>query len=141
MNEKSKRIFIEQRLKEIEVEIEEQEKLLKNKEDNWDYSSDFSTENYQKFLKHTEPERRKLGKLNREMRMIMPYELSELPDFGDVMSLDHFIECVNDGGFIDYDGYGHYVKDGKETNIEIYPSDVKYASIRLEFDTIIWYNR
>jgi hypothetical protein len=129
------------RLQEIEAEIEEQQKLQKNKEDNWDYSSDFSNENYQKFLRHIEPERRRIAKLDREMRMIMPYELSELPDYGDVMSLEHFIECVDCGGFIDYDGYGHYVKDGKETNIEIYPSDVEYASIRLEFDTIIWYNR
>jgi hypothetical protein len=71
----------------------------------------------------------------------MNYDLSELPDYGDVMTLEHFIENVKDGGFIDYDGFGNYVKDGKMSNIEIYPSDVKHNMIRKDFDTIIWFNR
>lgn len=71
----------------------------------------------------------------------MPYELSELSDYGDVMSLESFIECVKDGGFIDYDGFGYYVKDGKESNVMIIPSDVKRKRIRTDFDTVIWFNR
>ncbi len=61
--------------------------------------------------------------------MIMPYKLSELSDYGDVMPLKDFIRNVESGGFIDYDGYGYYVKDNKETNIMIRPSDVKHNSI------------
>ena len=83
----------------------------------------------------------KLDELNREKRMIKPYELSELPDFGSVMTLKEFIERCGDGGFIDYDGHGCYVKDEKKTNIVIYPSDIKHNSIREEFNKIIWFNK
>ena len=65
----------------------------------------------------------------------------ELSDYGDVMPLTAFIECVKDGGFIDYDGFGYYVRDGKESDIMIHPSDIKRGNVRKDFDTIIWFNR
>jgi hypothetical protein len=141
MNEESKKIFIEQRLKEIEEETDKLDKIIEEKEKNWDYSTDFSTENYRKFLKHLEPEQIRLAQLDRERRKIMPYELSKLSNIGHVMTLKEFIKCVKAGGFIDYDGFGRYVKDGQETNITIYPSDINYGAVRKEFDTIVWYNR
>jgi hypothetical protein len=73
--------------------------------------------------------------------MIMPYVLNEMPTYGDVMSLADFIESVEDGGFIDYDGHGYYVKDDKASNIMIIPSDVKFNSIRKDFDKVVWFNR
>ena len=124
------------RLEEIENELEELEKIIELKEKVWDNSKPW--EEYSEYLR---PENRKIAELGRERRMIMPYELEELPTYGDVMSLEDFIECVKAGGFIDYDGYGHYVKDGMETNISIHPSDVKHKAIRKEFDTIVWINR
>ena len=124
------------RLEEIDKEIEELENIIELKEKVWDNSK--SWEEYSEYLR---PENRKISELGRERRMIMPYELEEMPTYGDVMSLEHFIDCVKSGGFIDYDGYGHYCKDGMETNITIHPSDVKHKSIRKEFDTIVWFNR
>lgn len=94
-----------------------------------------------KYLEAIEPYREVLAALSRKKRLIMPYELDDMPDYGDVMSLNDFIETVRDGGFIDYDGSGNYVKDGKMSNIDIYPSDVEYGAIRKDFDTIIWFNR
>jgi hypothetical protein len=123
-------------LKQIEQEIEKFSELYDKK---W-YEDDPSRP-WNEFLKYAEPEIKKLGELSREKRMMMPYKLSALSDFGDVMSLKQFIDCVNAGGFIDYDGYGYYVKDNQETNIIIYPSDIKYKAIRKEFDTIVWFNR
>lgn len=82
-----------------------------------------------------------LKKLRTELRMTKEPKLTSIPKFGDLMSLDDFIESVKSGGFIDYDGYGNYVKDGKMTDIEIYPSDVKNGNIRKEFDKIVWFNR
>jgi predicted nuclease with TOPRIM domain len=82
-----------------------------------------------------------VSSLNRKLRMMQIPKFSELSDFGDVMSLEDFINCVKCGGFIDYDGYGYYIKDNQESDIEIYPSDVKHNSIRKDFDTIIWFNR
>ncbi len=136
MNEKTKKIVIEHRLKEIEEEIEKLHKAVEEKEKVWDNSKSFD-----EYWEHMRPENSRIAELDRERRMIMPYELSELPDYGDVMTLKDFIGCVKCGGFIDYDGFGNYVKDGKETDITIYPSDVKYKAIRKEFDTIVWFNR
>jgi hypothetical protein len=124
------------RLEEIEQEIEVLHKKIEEKKEKWDNSK--SWEEYSNYMS---PEWTSLAILDREKRMIMPYKLSELPDYGDVMSLDEFIVCVNGGDFIDYDGFGYYVEHGKETNIMIVPSDVKHNSIRREFHTIIWYNR
>jgi hypothetical protein len=126
----------EKRLLEIEKEIDALHTLIEKKEEKWDNSKPW--EEYQAYMS---PEWGALAKLGREKRMIMPYKLSELSKFGDVMSLEDFIGCVDCGGFIDYDGYGRYVKDGQETDIEIHPSDLKHLSIRTEFDTIVWFNR
>jgi hypothetical protein len=123
-------------IEKIQKDIEEYKKLYNEILQNVDKYN--SLEKYQLALA---PYQKKLDELSRELRMIMPYELSELPNYGDVMALNDFIETVKSGGFIDYDGFGSYVKDGKETNITIYPSDVKYNAIRKEFDTIIWFNK
>jgi len=83
-----------------------------------------------------------LGELSRKKRMQMePILDREIPDYGDRMTLEHFIECVDCGGFIDYDGSGTYIKDEMMTSISIYPSDVKHKAIRKEFKEIIWFNR
>ena len=71
----------------------------------------------------------------------MTPEFRDLSDVGDVMSLEDFVMNVKDGGFIDYDGSGRYVRDGKESNISIYPSDIRYDSVRDDFDSVAWYNK
>ena len=88
-----------------------------------------------------EPTGKKVDELGRKIRMIKPYTLEPIPDYGVVMPLEEFIEYCKDGSFIDYDGHGSYVKDGQRTDITIYPSDVKHGVIRKEFDKIIWFNR
>lgn len=122
-------------LEDIESEIETYRELYDQK-----FHSSEPRE-WSDFTKWAEPEIKKLAELSREKRMMMPYELDDIPDYADVMTLQVFIENVNDGGFIDYDGFGHYVLDGKETNITIYPSDIKHGAIRQEFDSVAWYNR
>jgi hypothetical protein len=102
---------------------------------------DMTPRSWEEFMEWAKPEILALDELSREKRMMMPYELSDIPDYADIMSLEDFIGCVNDGEFIDYDGYGHYVLNGKETNVVIYPSDIKHQAIRREFDSVAWYNR
>ena len=74
-----------------------------------------------------------------------PLELEDLPDFGDVMPLSEWIKHVEEGGFIDYDGYGHYVtKDGKmvaNKNKVVRPSHLKAGLIDCSYDLIVWFNR
>jgi len=58
----------------------------------------------------------------------------------EVYTVDEFIECCNDGSFIDYDGYGHPVKDCKSNpDIMIEPS--KYKDIPKDATHIVWFNR
>jgi hypothetical protein len=85
------------------------------------------------------------GRINffrRKIRMEMPAILMDaIDEDDDIMKLDDFRESVKSSFFTDYDGFGCYVRDGKKTNIKIYPSDFQYNSIRPDFDTIAWFNK
>ena len=61
-------------------------------------------------------------------------------DEDDVYTVEEFKEQVKNGSFIDYDGFGHPVKDRKaDRSIDIKPSRLE----RIPKDTthIVWYNR
>jgi hypothetical protein len=131
--------------------IESIEERLKMKEEAWnailhkkkiDDTENFDVAeswwNWQKFI---EEEDRQLGILNRQLRMIDDYTLTDIPDYGHVMQISKFIESCRSGGFIDYDGNGNYIEGDKMTSINIYPSDVKHGAIRPGFDKIVWFNR
>lgn len=96
---------------------------------------------FRQFQEYMSVTSKKVSEISRKLRLIKEPTFSEIPDFGDVMSLDQFISMVNEGWFIDYDGSGNYVKDNQMSNIDIYPSDVHHDVIRKDFDTIIWFNR
>jgi hypothetical protein len=120
--------------------IEVMEEAVDAKMDSYDFQKEGTS--LQAFQEHCEPESSELAELYRKRRYIQPYKLSESSNIGDVMSLDHFIECVKMGGFIDYDGFGYYMKDGMETDVMIKPSDVKHNMVRSdEFSEIQWFNR
>lgn len=96
---------------------------------------------YEGFRNHFKEINLKIRVASQNLRLIKTPEFSKLSDFGDVMNIKDFIENCRCGGFIDYDGFGYYVKDGQESNIEILPSDVISGNYRKDFDTIIWFNR
>ena len=94
---------------------------------------------FQDYMSKTSDE---VERISREYRLIKVPVFGEEPDAdADIMSIENFIECCNDGGFIDYDGFGEYMKDDKLSDICIYPSDVSHNMVRKDFDTIVWYNR
>jgi len=130
------------RLTEIEDELDKLEEVMYTKEQNDPYKDmeDFP-EAWRLYQEYMKPEWDKHHALSREKRMLMTPKYSSIPEYGDVMSLEHFIECVHDGVFIDYDGNGNYVDGERMTNITIIPSDVLNDSVRDDFDTIIWFNR
>jgi len=82
-----------------------------------------------------------LSEISRELRLREEPTFSELDNTGDVMSLKDFIDFCECGGFIDHDGFGYYVRDGKMSDIKIFPSDIKHNKYRKDFDTIVWYNK
>jgi hypothetical protein len=67
-------------------------------------------------------------------------EFDEIPNYGDLMTLEDFKEACECGAFIDYDGYGNYAFEDKVSNIETRPS--KFLKKRdNRFTHIVWYNR
>lgn len=97
---------------------------------------------YKEYQEALEPFVKKCAIASRNYRMVKtPILKDDVPDFGDVMSLEHFISCCKLGGFIDYDGDGEYIKDGKLSGITIRPSDIKHNAVRKEFNQIVWFNR
>lgn len=62
------------------------------------------------------------------------------PDYGDVMSVEKFLEAVKGGWFIDYDGYGN-ASNGThlDDTVNIYPSMVDM--IPSDASHIVWFNR
>ena len=97
---------------------------------------------YNEYQKILEPAVKKCAIASRNYRMVKtPNFKYDVPDYGDIMSLKTFISCCESGGFIDYDGDGEYIKDGKMSGITIKPSDIKHNAIRNDFDQIVWFNR
>ena len=130
----------QKRIQEIEAEMSEVHNRLHVKQQGKKF--DTSSKGFQEYLDFINPETERLAELRREKQMLKTPELKrDIPEYGDVMSLQDFVDAVKDGGFIDYDGSGEYVKDGKMSGIAIHPSDVQYGAVRDDFDTIVWFNR
>lgn len=124
-------------LEQIDLEIENVTKKY-----NIIFSSPEKYNTFEAYHNALAPHEKKIMSLDRKKRMLIPCILeSKILDDSNVMSLKDFIDDVNCGNFIDYDGYGYYVSEDMITNIKICPSDVNANSIRKEFDKIIWYNR
>jgi hypothetical protein len=146
------------RIEKIEKRIKELDDILEKRQKEWwsmkDKNTTFSTftGSWEEYCKYREPEISEVIVLEREKRMLMTPQLSEPMKsdldgkvIGDLFTIKEFIENCEDGGFIDYDGSGNYAKEvnGKmmESNISIFPSDIKNKSIRVDFTHVLWYNR
>lgn len=62
-----------------------------------------------------------------------------IPKYGDIMTVEEFIEACKCGAFIDYDGFGNPAKDGYMSSMIISPS--RLSQIPLDATHIVWYNR
>lgn len=62
-----------------------------------------------------------------------------VPSYGDLMTRDRWLHCVSDGLFIDYDGFGSPVKDGKMMSGWIYPSQA--SQLPADATHVIWFNK
>lgn len=67
-----------------------------------------------------------------------------------LMTINRWKECVDSGGFIDYDGYGCFSKGGMMSNVHIKPSDYSRSKMFDEllkflkdekFTHVVWFNR
>ena len=70
-------------------------------------------------------------------------KMDELPDYGDHMTIEDFIQRCQSGSFIDYDGHGNYATKESMFDKIVYPSDVAKPGFKPkpEFTHVIWFNR
>lgn len=65
----------------------------------------------------------------------------KITDFGDVMAVEQFKDIVKCGGFVDYDGFAHPIRDGKMNHsIYIYPSEMD-TTLPEDATHVCWYNK
>lgn len=69
------------------------------------------------------------------------YELSPIPKYADLMTIEDFIECCENELFIDSDGIGYYATKDKESSIEVCPSEIMSGRYRKDFTHVTWYNK
>jgi hypothetical protein len=64
----------------------------------------------------------------------------EVPDYGDVMTVENFIKCCEIGGFIDSDGEGFPIKDGKVAH-DCFVKPSRRALLPKDATHVIWFNK
>ena len=64
-----------------------------------------------------------------------------LDNCGELMAMEDFIDAVKCGALIDYDGFGYYALENKQSNKIIRPSDIRKGRILHGFTHVKWYNR
>ena len=132
ITQKSAEDLTDKGLEMINDELNKKSDVIQN---NWDY--DRPWDEYEEAF---EDINRVSSVISCERRFRMKPEMSK-HDGGDLMTFKEFKECCNDGGFIDYDGYGYYSNETHKSNITIYPSDITDGKIRTDFTHVCWYNR
>lgn len=63
----------------------------------------------------------------------------DLPDYGDLMTRYEWLAAVEQKCFIDDDGFGKPVKDGKMAGCVIYPSDAD--QLPDDATHVMWFNK
>lgn len=100
---------------------------------------------WDKIIEMTQNTRESLSEVYFQIKKLTPTEWSDIPEYGDVMPISLFKECVEEGLFMDTDGFGEYANGatGKVSNKEIYPSEFKKNRIleEKEFTHVIWFNK
>lgn len=70
-------------------------------------------------------------------------KMSPIPEYGDLMTVEDWLDGVETALFIDYDGDGHLATATERSNIRICPSDITKKKITIDprWTHICWYNR
>lgn len=119
------------------------EKLEKAKEDYSNWINGETPSDFNKFMAQSEALTSKINNLEKQIREIDGPVYEVIPDFGDKMTLEDFIESCENGMFIDYDGSGYYATEDKMSNFPICPSDVIDDEVieGYGFTHVVWFNK
>lgn len=97
---------------------------------------------YEEFMEKSKNVKEKLYFVDKYMRLKQAPSLQYNKTWkGDLYMLEYFKDMVNNGVFIDYDGYGYYATENAKSDIVIMPSDIIENIYRDDFTHIIWFNR
>jgi len=78
----------------------------------------------------------------RRMSIVEKYpEMEPLVDYGDHMTMEAFVACCKDGGFVDSDGSGTYATATKMSNVSIHPSDIVDDNYDYRYSHVVWFNK
>lgn len=61
-------------------------------------------------------------------------------EFADVFTLNEFIEMLDEGYIIDYDGIGYFHDGETETNISVWDNTLTWDDVK-NFPYVCWYNK
>lgn len=67
--------------------------------------------------------------------------LEEIPDYGDLFTIEEFEKDCKSGGFIDYDGTGYYAFKNKMTNKEISCDSFVKGTYDKNYTHVMWFNK
>ena len=125
--------------------------FIEKKRDDWfrkwmaEHSNEGVTKEYMDYMASFNEIHSELFKVSSNMdctiRMNQTYKLEPHDKIGDLFTLKHFVGNCECGGFINYDGFGYYATKTEQSNIEVYPSDIKKGIYRTDFTHVKWYNR
>ena len=97
---------------------------------------------YKEFSEKAKPIKEKLYFISKYIRLKKAPTVEYGKEWkGDLFSLERFISMVENGVFIDDDGFGYYATETTKSDIMIFPSDIKENIYRNDFTHIIWFNR
>jgi DNA-directed RNA polymerase subunit RPC12/RpoP len=65
----------------------------------------------------------------------------KIPKYGDLFTIEEFIENVECGGFTNDDGKGNYAMKDKMSNICVTPSEIIDGEIDKRFTHVVWFNK
>lgn len=67
-------------------------------------------------------------------------EQVKIEEFADVFTLNEFIEMLDEGYIIDYDGIGYFHDGENETNISVWDNTLTWDDVK-NFPYVCWYNK
>ena len=77
----------------------------------------------------------------KDFDVLTAIEIDPDADYGDLMTIEEFTICCDQGGFIDDDGFGHLATFDQESNVAIHPSErMKTLSQHPWATHILWFN-
>jgi hypothetical protein len=121
---------------ELDKKIEELEKEVDKIQEK---SYEMGISGYDWFWNH--PKTKELRKLENQRRLIVEPTMKPLDNIGNLMTLQRFVECCENGGFINDDGFGYYATATEQSDIVVHPSDITSRNYRKDFTHVMWYNR